>query len=243
MQFTRSFAVMITALIGAAACSPGSTGNSITPPKSGVTGVIVAPGQLNVISDAPVQFTATVIGSSNVSQAVRWSVQPPNAATVTADGLVTVCYPPGVKFTVIATSLQDTTIAGSASVLAVSTLSSFSIVSITRSGTTAPVSTDSIAGAVDIGAAFNAGDFTCHAPAEADLIVTRTAGDTVVARQTFGAGVAGPQQVLLTFRSADSTAGHPAFPNGPYRMHVGLLLTGLTAPVPSSTFNITVRNP
>lgn len=243
MLRTRYVAVaMATLMMGAAACSPGSTGNAVTPPKSGVAGVIVAPSQLNVTSYAPVQFTATVIGTGNVSQAVRWSVQPPNAATVTADGLVTVCYPLG-KFTVVATSLQDTTIAGSASVLAVSTLSSINIVSITRSGTTTPVSTDSIAGSVDIGATFNAGDFACHAPAEADLIVTRAAGDTVVARQTFGAGVAGPQQVLLTFRSADSTAGHPAFPNGPYQMHVGLLLTGLATPVPSSTFNITVRNP
>ncbi|HVA58599.1 MAG TPA: Ig-like domain-containing protein [Gemmatimonadaceae bacterium] len=242
MLRTRHVAVTMATLMGAAACSPGSTGNAITPPKSGVTAVIVAPGQLNVISDAPVQFTAMVIGTGNVSQAVRWSVQPPNAATVTADGLVTVCFPAS-KFTVVATSLQDTTVSGLASVLAVSTLPGISIASITRSGTTTPATTDSIAGSVDIGATFNASGFACHAPTEADLIVTRAAGDTVVARQTFGAGVAGPQQVLLTFRSADSTAGHPAFPNGPYQMHVGLLLTGLATPVPSSTFNITVRNP
>lgn len=242
MPRTRYFAVAMAALMGAAACSPGRTGSSITPPKSGVSGVIVAPGQLNVIADAPVQFTATVIGTGNVSQAVRWSVQPPSAATVTADGLVTVCYPFS-KFTVIATSLQDTTVSGSASVLAVSDLPGITIASITRTGTTTPVSTDSIVGSVDVGLTFNASDFACHAPAEADLIVTRAAGDTVVARQTFGAGVAGPQQVLVTFRSADSTAGHPAFPNGPYQMHVGLVLTGLIAPLPSSTFNITVRNP
>jgi phosphatidylinositol-3-phosphatase len=85
---------------------------SSPPPSSTVTSVSVACNPANVNTNATSQCNATVKGSGNFSSAVTWSA---SAGTVNATGLLTAPASAGTV-TVTATSVQDTTQSGNASV-------------------------------------------------------------------------------------------------------------------------------
>jgi hypothetical protein len=68
-----------------------------------------------------VQFTATVVGTGTFSNAVTWSVSGPpgsalSAGTISTSGLYTTPYPAPATVSVVATSTQDTSKSGNATV-------------------------------------------------------------------------------------------------------------------------------
>jgi hypothetical protein len=68
-----------------------------------------------------VQFAATVAGTGDFSSGVTWAVQPPSGSTlspgtINTSGLYTTPYPAPATVTVVATSTQDLTKSGSATV-------------------------------------------------------------------------------------------------------------------------------
>lgn len=84
----------------------------VSPPPSTVTSVSVSPSTASINPGGTQQFTATVNGTGSPSQSVTWTT---NGGSVTASGLYT---PPGTigTYMVTATSVQDGTKSGSASV-------------------------------------------------------------------------------------------------------------------------------
>jgi len=83
-----------------------------------VTGVTVAPATVTVNRDATQQFTVTVAGTNNPSQAVTWQVSGGGTGTsISSTGLLTVAYDETASsLTVTATSVLDDTKSGTATV-------------------------------------------------------------------------------------------------------------------------------
>jgi len=86
---------------------------------SAITSIDVSPN-IAVIG-TQVQFTATVVGTGTFSNAVTWSVLGPpgsalSAGTISTSGLYTTPYPAPATVSVVATSTQDTSKSGNATV-------------------------------------------------------------------------------------------------------------------------------
>ena len=89
--------------------------------SNAVNAVQVTPSPAPVIIGTTQQFTATVTGASVTDSSVTWSlVGPPGSAlsngTITSGGLYTSPYPAPASITVVATSNQDPSVSGSATV-------------------------------------------------------------------------------------------------------------------------------
>jgi hypothetical protein len=89
--------------------------------QSGVTSVTVAPNPATATIGSQVQFTATGAGTGSFANTVTWSVTGPSTWTgsigsISSSGLYETPYPAPATVTVVATSTQDTTISGSATV-------------------------------------------------------------------------------------------------------------------------------
>jgi hypothetical protein len=85
-------------------------------PAPTVTGVTVSPSSVNLAGGATQQMTATVAGTNSPSQAVNWTIAP--AGTVSSSGLVTApaATSSAQTLTVTATSQQDPTKSGTATI-------------------------------------------------------------------------------------------------------------------------------
>jgi hypothetical protein len=88
---------------------------------SGITSVTVAPNPETATIGTQVQFTATVAGTGSFANTVTWSVTGPSTWTgsvgsISSNGLYETPYPAPATVTVVATSAQDTSISGSATV-------------------------------------------------------------------------------------------------------------------------------
>jgi hypothetical protein len=86
-------------------------------PTPTVSSVTVSPTSANVAGGGTQQFSATVAGTNSPSQGVNWTVNP-NTASINTAGLFTAPVPTGSAqtFTVTATSQQDSTKSGAATV-------------------------------------------------------------------------------------------------------------------------------
>ncbi len=100
----------------------GGGGMSTTPlPENAITAVTVAPNPAPAVIGTQVQFSVAVTGTGSYSSAVTWSVLATQGSalspgTINTSGLYTTPYPAPTSVTVAATSTQDTTKSGSATV-------------------------------------------------------------------------------------------------------------------------------
>ncbi|MGB6875927.1 MAG: Ig-like domain-containing protein [Candidatus Acidiferrales bacterium] len=104
--------LLLSLLVGIVGCSGGTKSSSPSSNPS-VTSVAVSPASVSVPTGQTKQFTATVSGSTGVSQAVTWSVV--GAGTINSSGLFTASSSAG-SATVMAVSQQDTSVSGTAAV-------------------------------------------------------------------------------------------------------------------------------
>ena len=95
----------------------GTAKVTVTQPAT-ITGVTVEPNTANVEAGETQQFTATVIGTGNVSKEVTWSVSGSNAGTtISENGLLTVATDEtAATLTVTATAVGDKTKSATATV-------------------------------------------------------------------------------------------------------------------------------
>jgi hypothetical protein len=101
-----------------AACGGGGGGGTqVQTPVSAITSVVVTPNPATAIIGTQTQFAASVTGTGNFSGAVTWSVAAPSNSTlspgaITSTGLYTTPFPAPPSVAVTATSNQDATKAG-----------------------------------------------------------------------------------------------------------------------------------
>jgi hypothetical protein len=89
--------------------------------QTAITSVTVAPNPVTATIGTQVQFTATVAGTGSFANTVTWSVTGPptwtgSVGSISSSGLYETPYPAPPTVTVAATSTQDTTKSGSATV-------------------------------------------------------------------------------------------------------------------------------
>ena len=119
-------AVLAGTVLNLVATGCGGGGSAGTPISTGPTGpsitlVTVSPNPAPATIGTQVQFAATVSGTGDFSSGVTWSVQAPSGSTwspgtINSSGLYTTPYPAAATVTVVATSTQDLTKSGSATV-------------------------------------------------------------------------------------------------------------------------------
>jgi hypothetical protein len=102
---------------GSASAPPVTTG----PTGPAITSVTVTSNSSSATIGTQVQLAAKVTGTGDFSSGVTWSVQAPSgstlsAGTINSSGLYTTPYPAPATVTVVATSTQDATKSGSATV-------------------------------------------------------------------------------------------------------------------------------
>jgi len=166
-------------ILGCLIWEPGcGSGGGIAPTPS-IKSVAVSPAPTSVEEGKTATFTATVAGTGNYSSAVSWSA---SAGTITAAGVFTAPNAPGTV-TVKATSTQDSTKLGSASVTVVTPLA------VSVSPATATVKTD---GTVALAATITGGT-----------------GKATVAWTVVGGGTVAPASGLTTTYTAPATAPSP----------------------------------
>jgi hypothetical protein len=253
MQLFRSnmavAGLMMAAMAGCGGRDVTGASGTSTPPLTGpgqAAHITVAPSSVAIGLGSSVQLHAYVEGVVNGSQSVRWSLAPPSNADVFAvsdSGLVSAtCYPGGTA-TVVATSLADTTVAGAATVIAVPPgLSAVNLLAVNQAGTGKAATIDAVTDSIDVVTAIDPGVVPCYAVTEAELVIHRTAGDTVVARLPLDTLATAPYVIGLVFHSDATANGVPLFPNGAYSMHVAGVVSGPFAPQASSTINFTIAN-
>jgi hypothetical protein len=129
--YVRNLVCAAAVLIGTGLCliatGCGGGGSTSAPPvTTGPTGpaitlVSVSPNPAPAAIGTQVQFAAAVTGTGDFSSGVTWSVQAPSGSTlspgtINSSGLYTTPYPAPTTVTVVATSTQDLTKSGSATV-------------------------------------------------------------------------------------------------------------------------------
>lgn len=118
----RIAAVSLATALSLLATGCGSGGSTSTNPPPPTNQVTVTPNPYTaIIGSLPTQFTATVTGPGNFGNGVTWSLLgPPGSSlspgTISATGLYTTPYPAPATVTVVATSIQDSTLSGQATV-------------------------------------------------------------------------------------------------------------------------------
>ncbi len=104
--------VVCVILLTGTACGGGATGSQPLPSSSSISSVSVACTPSAVATNATSQCNAAVQGTGTYSSAVTWSA---SEGTISASGLITAPASP-VTVTVTATSIQDTSRSGAATV-------------------------------------------------------------------------------------------------------------------------------
>lgn len=242
---TLSLILVAAALVVAACREPAW---SVTPPGSHTPfSVIVGPNPLYFGFGVPYQFTATVLDSAGVptaNQAVMWSIVPSDGPISVSDsGVVLACYPGGTAI-VTARSVQDTAIAGTVTVVAVSDLlPPITIVEIDQASTGAYAKLDSATDSIAVLGNAAPSTVPCHGLTDIDLVLHRASGDTVIDRVAMDSTRTTSSVVRLVLHSDATINGAPVFPNGGYALRLDAHITGILAPAPSATINITIRNP
>ncbi len=152
------------------------------------------------------------------------------------------CYPGGTA-TVVARSVADTSLFGTAQAIVTSTLeATVSIASIVDAGTGQPARLDSLTDSVHVVININLSQLPCVSASEADLVIARPQGDTIVDRVALDSAGTVIRKATLTFHSDAKIGGVPQFPNGQYTMAVEMPLS--SGPVQrSSTMSFTIKNP
>jgi hypothetical protein len=89
--------------------------------QTAVSSVTVSPNPATAIIGTQVQFTATVTGTGSFASTVTWSMTGPatwtgSVGSISSSGLYETPYPAPPAVTVVATSTQDTSVSGSATV-------------------------------------------------------------------------------------------------------------------------------
>ena len=120
----------------------------------------VEPALATLVIGASLQFRAVRPGGGG-SVPVRWSVSPPSAATVSADGVVTACYP-ATSFGVDARAAADSTAVARGRVSVVDAGTAIAIRTVTVAATGAAARVDALAEAVDIAIGVPAGGYACR---------------------------------------------------------------------------------
>jgi hypothetical protein len=202
----------------------------------------VSPATSTILLGDSVQLHAYVEGLGTGNEGVRWSSSSA-AFTVSNTGLVVAkCYPGGTT-TVVATSLADTTVAGAATIIAAPlTQPAANISAVYQAGTGQPAALDRVTDSISVVATLAPSVVPCYALTEADLVVHRAAGDTVVARLPLDTLATKPFSIGLMFHSDATVNGVPVFPNGDYAARIDALASGPVPPQRSSTVNFTVHN-
>jgi hypothetical protein len=244
---------VVLGVLGVAVACGGRDATSVTAtepplvaPGQGVH-VTVSPAAVSMVIGDSVRLHAYVEGfttTAGASQAVRWSVTPDSGQfTVSDSGVVTArCYPGGTA-AVVATSVWDSTVAGAATVTAMSTLQSVvSLQTITAAATGQPADLNHITGTVNVVANIATSALPCYAATRADLVIRRAGNDTVVASLPLDSLASTHYQATLAFHSDAGVNGAPAFPNGAYAVRVVVAMTGGLPPQASSTINFTIAN-
>ncbi len=242
--------VAVVGVVGLAACGGKEAVRGVTTPLlvTPPARVVVTPASITMGLGTQVQFHAIVVdsgGSPTLNQSVVWSVSPsPGPVAISDSGVVTdECYPT-TNVTVVARSVADTLVGGTAQILAVTTaLPGISISAIDDAATGAPANLDSLTDSVRVVVNLDQGNLPCVAAQELDLLVHRAAGDTVVDRVAFESTTPPSGSVTLTFHSDAKVGGVAQFPNGQYSMQADLIFGAGSSPQPSSTFNFTIKNP
>lgn len=241
--------VPVIALVGLAACGGSAASKGVTLPRMTTpTQVIVTPASVAMGFGVHVQFHAVVADSAGAltrDQAVEWSLTPPST-TISIDdsGVVTdACYPGGMA-TVVARSMADSSLTGTAQVIvAPTTAATVSISAVNDAATGGPANLDSLTDSVRVTTSVSTAQLPCVIVREADLVIHRPAGDTIVDRMPLDTVATAGQQVTLTFHSDAKAGGVAHFPNGAYAMYVEVPPSGGWPTMRSSTINFTIRNP
>ncbi len=239
-------AILVAAALFVTACSEPA--GSVAPPGSpGPASVIVAPNAVGFGLGVGFPLTATVLDSAGVptaNQAVTWSITPSDGPISVSDsGVVFACYPGGTAI-VTARSVQDTVVAGTDTLVAVSDLlPAISMTAIDQALTGAPAHLDSVTDSIAVLGNAAPSTVPCRGLTEVDLVLRRASGDTVIDRVIMDSTSRTSSVVRLVFHSDATVAGAPVFPNGDYALRLDVHITGMLAPQPSITINITIRNP
>lgn len=242
-------AVPVVVLVGLAACGGSANSRGVTPPPitNPPAKVIVTPASAAMGYGVHVQFHAVVedsAGALTSDQAVGWSLTPAST-TISIDdsGVVTAaCYPGGMA-TVVARSVADSSLTGAAQVIvAPTTAATVSIATVSDAATGGPANLDSLTDSVRVTTSVSHAQIPCVIVREADLVIHRPAGDTIVDRMPLDTMATAVQQVTLTFYSDAKAGGVAQFPNGAYAMYVDVR-SGNWPAMRSSTINFTVHNP
>jgi hypothetical protein len=114
---TSTGTATITATSAQDSTKSGSATVTVTPPPATIASVAVSCSPGTIQTGQTSQCSALVSGTGNFTSAVTWSVSPASAGTVNASGLFTASASAGTA-TITATSVQDTTKSGSATVTA-----------------------------------------------------------------------------------------------------------------------------
>ncbi len=241
--------VAVVGAVGLGACGGSGVNRGVTLPIVSVPAkVIVTPASVTVAPGASTEFSALVedsAGASAVDQAVHWSLTPPSAAIAISDsGTITPSCNAAGTWTVVATSAVDSAVSGMAQVV-VPAMSAVgvSIASIVEAVTGQPANLDSVTDSLQITTGAIHAIAPCQVAREADLVVSRPEGDTVVDRVPLDTTAAADQFATLTFHSDAKVGGVAQFPNGQYAMAVDLILAASATPAQSSTIQFTVKNP
>lgn len=158
-------------------------GVTVLPAYTGVTAITTSPAVVALLPGQRQAVTATVTADPGVSRAVRYSVDNPAVATVSADGLLTGVAIGSARLTV--RSVVDTAVQTSVPItVRAPTGARVSIQAITSRSTNLPVDLNSVQGQVDVLVNLEPGEATLS---RLDLVVTNNGRDTVVASQTFSA--------------------------------------------------------
>jgi len=190
-QRIRLLAVAVCLAAWQVACG-GSGGGSINPTPPTITSVAVSPAMATVATGKTATFTASVAGTGSYSSSVTWTA---SAGTISSSGVLTA---PGTSgtVTVTATSTEDLTKKGTATVTVVTPLSSVTITAASPSVNAG--GTDALSAAVTGGT----GNATVSWSATAGTLSPTTGASTTY---TAPATVSASTTVTITATATDAT--------------------------------------
>ncbi len=154
---------------------------TVIPAYTGVSAVAASPVLVTLLPGQRQSVTATVTADPGISRAVRYSVDNPAVATVSADGVLTGVSAGTGRLTI--RSVVDTAVQTSIPItVRAPTGARVSIQAVTSRSTNLPVDLNNVQGQVDVLVNLEPGEATLS---RLDLVVTNNGRDTVVASQTF----------------------------------------------------------
>jgi phosphatidylinositol-3-phosphatase len=138
-QTQLPYELVVWLVVVLASCGGGGGASQTSPPSSSIASVATLCTPSTVAMKATSQCNATIQGTGSFGSAVAWSA---SAGTINAGGLLTAPATPG-SVSVTATSVQDTTKSGTASVTVQSAPSTITSVAVTCNPSTIAVNATS----------------------------------------------------------------------------------------------------